>query len=246
MPRVIRTRAGGGAAKYREGRSLLSYTFQFSVVLEHLPYLLSGALVTLQVAFISFWLGAVIGLGGALAKLRGGRLLRGIVGAYVIFFTNTPALVQIFFLFYALPDVGILLDPFTAVVIGMTINTGAYLTDILRGGILSVRKTELETAEVLGMSAIQTLRYVILPHIAKTLYAPLSNFFIWLVLGSSMAAIFGVEELTGRAINISTSNLRSIETFAIIAVIYIGLTILASAALALIGRWAFRVNARIF
>lgn len=224
----------------------MNYTFQYSVVLQHLPYLIGGALVTLEVAFISFWLGAVIGLAGALAKLRGGKVLRTIVGVYVTFFTNTPVLVQIFFLFYALPDVGIVLDPFTAVVIGITVNTGAYLTEILRGGILSVRKTELETAEVLGMSHVQTLRYVILPHIAKTLFAPLSNFFIWLVLGSSMAAIFGVEELTGRAINISTSNMRTIETFSIVAVMYILLTIIASAALALLGRWAFRVTARIF
>ena len=224
----------------------MNYTFQYSVVLDHLPYLIGGAIVTLEVAFLSFWLGAIIGLGGALAKLRGGKILRGIVNAYVIFFTNTPALVQIFFLFYALPDVGILLDPFTAVVIGMTVNTGAYLTEILRGGILSVRKAELETAEVLGMSHTQTLRYVILPHIAKTLFAPLSNFFIWMVLGSSMAAIFGVEELTGRAINISTSNMRTIETFSVVAVIYILLTIIASVTLALVGRWAFRVTARIF
>lgn len=224
----------------------MNYTFQYSVVLQHLPYLIGGAIVTLEVAFISFWLGAVIGLFGAVAKLRGGKILRGIVNAYVIFFTNTPVLVQIFFLFYALPDVGILLDPFTAVVIGITVNTGAYLTEIFRGGILSVRRAEIETAEVLGMSHAQTMRYVILPHIAKTLFAPLSNFFIWLVLGSSMAAIFGVEELTGRAINISTQNMRTIETFSLTALIYIFLTIIASAALALIGRWAFRVTARIF
>lgn len=224
----------------------MNYTFQYSVVLDKLPYLAAGAIVTLEIAFLAFWMGAVIGLFGALAKLRGGRILRGIVNAYVVFFTNTPALVQIFFLFYALPDIGILLDPFTAVVIGLTVNTGAYLTEILRGGILSVRRAELETAEVLGMSHAQTLRYVILPHIAKTLFAPLSNFFIWMVLGSSIASIFGVEELTGRAINISTSNMRTIETFSVVAVIYILLTIIASAALALIGRWAFRVTARIF
>lgn len=224
----------------------MNYTFQYSVVFQQLPYLIGGAIVTLEVAFLSFWLGAVIGLAGAVAKLRGGRILRGVVGAYVTFFTNTPVLVQIFFLFYALPDVGIVLDPFTAVVIGITINTGAYMTEILRGGILSVRRTEIETAEVLGMSHWQTLRYVILPHIAKTLFAPLSNFFIWLVLGSSIASIFGVEELTGRAINISTQNLRTIETYSVIAVIYILLTIIASGALALVGRWAFRVRARIF
>jgi len=224
----------------------LNYTFQFGLVFAQLPYLLGGALLTLEVAFLSFWLGAVIGLMGALGKMYGGRAIRWLINAYVIFFTNTPALVQIFFLFYALPDIGILLSPMTAVVIGMTLNSGAYLTDILRAGILSVRREEIETAQVLGMSGPQMVRFVILPHIAKTIYAPLSNFFIWLVLGSSMAAIFGVEELTGRAINISTQNLRTIETFAVIAVIYIALTFIASIALALVGRWAFRVRARIF
>ena len=106
----------------------------------------------------------------------------------------------------------------TAVVIGITLNSGAYLTEILRAGVISVRRAELEAAETLGMSRLQTVQYVMLPHIAKTIYAPLCNFFVWLVLGSSIAAIFGVEELTGRAINISTSNLRHIETFSVVAV----------------------------
>lgn len=224
----------------------MNYTFQFSEVWKELPYLLGGALVTLEVAFLSFWLGAVIGLFGALGKAYGADPLRRLISGYVIFFTNTPALVQIFFLFYALPDLGILLSPMTAVVIGITLNSGAYLTEILRAGIISVRQAELEAAETLGMSRMQMVRYVMLPHIARTIYAPLSNFFIWLVLGSSMAAVFGVEELTGRAVNISTSNLRHIETFIVVAGIYIVLTFVASIALALVGRWAFRVKARIF
>lgn len=224
----------------------MNYTFQFSEVFRELPYLLVGALVTLQVAFLSFWLGAAIGLLGALGKAYGAPALKRAVSGYVIFFTNTPALVQIFFLFYALPDLGILLSPMTAVVIGMTLNSGAYLTEILRAGIVSVRTSELEAAETLGMSRSQIVRYVILPHIAKTIYAPISNFFVWLVLGSSIAGIFGVEELTGRAINISASNLRSIETFLVVAGIYIVLTFVASFTLALVGRYAFRVKARIF
>ena len=224
----------------------MTYTFQFSVVFAKLPYLLGGAVISLEIAALAFGLGAVIGLGGAVGKVYGGRALRRAVNAYVVFFTNTPALVQIFFLFYTLPDVGILLSPMTAVVTGMTLNAGAYLTEILRGGIVSVRTAELETAEVLGMSLGQTVRLVILPHIAKTIYAPLSNFFIWQVLGSSLGAVFGVEELTGRAINISTANLRSIETFLVTAVIYIVLTFVASLGLALLGRWAFRVKAKVF
>lgn len=224
----------------------MDYTFQFSEVFAELPYLLGGAVVTLEIAFVSFWGGAVIGLGGALAKVYGGRVLKRCASTYVTALTNTPALVQIFLLYYALPDAGILLGPMTAVLIGLTLNAGAYLTEIIRAGIVSVRQSELDAGVTLGMSRLQLVRYVMLPHTAKTIYAPLSNFFAWLVLGSSMAALFGVEELTGRAINVSTVNLRSIETFAVVAAIYVVLTVLASASLALAGRWLFRVKAKVF
>ena len=224
----------------------MNYTFQFGQVTGQLPYLLGGALVTFEIALVAFWGGAVIGLFGALGKSFGPAWVRRLVDVYVVAFTNTPALVQIFFLVYALPEAGILLPPMMAVLIGLTLNSGAYLTDIQRAGFLSVRRTEIEAAETLGMSRLQSLRYVILPHIAKTLFAPLANFFVWIVLGSSMAALFGVEELTGRAINISTENLRTIETFILTAGLYVGLTVIASAMLALVGRYAFRVRARLF
>ena len=224
----------------------MDYAFQFSAVFAEIPYLLGGAVVTLQIAFIAFWGGAMIGIAGAMSKVYGGGISRRLANAYVVFFTNTPALVQIFLLYYALPDAGVLLSSMTAVLIGLTLNSGAYLTEILRAGVISVRRSEIEAATTLGMSRLQILRYVMLPHIAKTIYVPLSNFFIWLVLGSSLAALFGVEELTGRAINISTSNLRSIETFIVVAGIYVALTVIASASLALVGRWAFRVKAKVF
>ena len=224
----------------------MDYTFQFSEVVTEIPYLLGGAVVTLEIAFISFWGGAIIGLGGALAKVYGGPALKKTASTYVTALTNTPALVQIFLLYYALPDAGILLGSMTAVLIGLVLNAGAYLTEIIRAGIISVRQSEMDAGITLGMSRLQLVRYVLLPHTAKTIYAPLSNFFVWLVLGSSLAALFGVEELTGRAINVSTANLRSIETFAVVAVIYIVITVFASASLALAGRWMFRVKAKVF
>ena len=224
----------------------MDYTFQFGEVFAQLPYLLGGAAVTLQIAFVSFWAGTFIGMAGAIAKVYGNATTRRAADFYVVFFTNTPALVQIFLLYYALPDAGIQLGSMTAVLIGLTLNAGAYLTEILRAGVISVRRSEMEAAITLGMTRLQILRFVMLPHIAKTIYAPLSNFFVWLVLGSSLAALFGVEELTGRAINISTANLRSIETFAVVATIYVALTLLASTSLALVGRVAFRVKAKIF
>ena len=223
----------------------MEYTFQFGVVAKHLPYLIGGAWLSLLLAFLAFWAGAVIGLLGAMGKTFGGRVLYRAIDVYVVFFTNTPALVQIYVIFYGLPDLGIVLSPFNSVLLGLTLNCGAYLTEIQRAGFQSVRREELEAAETLGMSLWQTVRYVIAPHIAKTLYAPLSNFYIWIVLGSSMAGIFAVEELTGRAINVSSSTFRTIEVFTYTAGIYVVLTVVASALLALIGRHAFRVKARI-
>ena len=130
--------------------------------------------------------------------------------------------------------------------IGLTLNAGAYLTEIMRAGFISVRRTELEAAETLGFSLAQQVRYVILPHVAKTIYPALANFFIILVLGTSMAAVFGVDELTGTAINISTENYRWIEMFTVVAAIYIVLTFVASLLLAAVGRWGFRVKAKVF
>lgn len=218
------------------------YRFDWQPVLAALPYLAGGAVISLEIALIAFVAGAVIGLACALARLYGPAWARRTAGAYVAAVTNTPALVQIFLLYYALPEIGMMLPAFAAVVLGLTLNAGAYLTDIIRGGIVSVRTAELEAAEVLGLSPLDRLRHVMLPHIIRTVYRPLANFFIVLVLGSSMAALFGVEELTGRAINISTANLRTIETFAVTGLIYILLTVIASALLALAGRYLLRVR----
>ncbi|MEL7043937.1 MAG: amino acid ABC transporter permease [Pseudomonadota bacterium] len=223
----------------------MNYSFEFGEVLAELPYLLGGAAITLQIVFVAFFGGAVLGLFGALGKVYGPRPLQRGINAYVVFVTNTPALVQIFVLYYALPDAGILLESLTAVVLALTLNSAAYLTEIIRAGVVSVRQTEIDAALTLNMGRLQILRHVLLPHIARTVFPPLSNFFIWLMLGSSIAALFGVEELTGRAINISTANLRTIETFLIVAVIYVALTLLASAALAFLGRRVFGVRERL-
>jgi polar amino acid transport system permease protein len=225
----------------------MNYTFQFGVALQQLPGLLRGAAVTFELGLLTFWGGALIGLLGASLKTFGGPVLRRAAGAYVIFFTNTPALIQIYFLYFGLPDFGIRWDPFTCTLIGLTLNAGAYLTEIMRAGFISVHRNEMEAAETLGMSLWQQIRFVIVPHIAKTIYPALANFFVViLVMGTSVGAVIGVNELTGQAINISTENYRWIEMFIVVAGIYVVLTFIASLSLALVGRWAFRVKAKIF
>jgi len=218
----------------------------YAPIFERLPYLISGALLSLQIAFLAFAMGMLIGLCGASVRAYGPRWAQALVGGYVVFFTNTPQLIQIFFLFFALPDAGILLTPLQAVLIGMTLNAGAYLTEIQRAGFESVRKPELEAAETLGFSRFQTIRLVILPHIIRVLFPPLSNQYILMTLGTSMAAVFGVEELTGRTYNINSETFRSIEVFSVAAVLYIVITLAATLSLAFVGKRFFRAKMRWF
>ncbi len=223
----------------------MGYSINFDQIMPYLPYLLGGAWLSLQIAFLAFVGGAFLGLLGAFAKTFGGPVLRNLVQAYVVFFTNTPQLVQIYFLFFALPDAGILLSGYQAVLLGMTLNAGAYLTEIQRAGFTSVRQSEMEAAETLGFSRLQQVRYVILPHIARVLFPPLSNHYILMTLGTSMAAIFAVEELTGRALNVNSETFRAIEVFTLTAGIYVLVTMVANLVLGLAGRYLFRARMRL-
>lgn len=223
----------------------MNYTLQFGQVTGYLPYLAAGAWLSLQIAFLAFCGGMVLGLLGAMGRTFGGRWLDRLIRAYVVFFTNTPQLVQIYFLFFALPDVGILLSPYQAVLLGMTLNAGAYLTEIQRAGFLSVHRNEMEAAETLGMNLWQRVRYVVLPHIMRVLFPPLSNQYILMTMGTSMAAIFGVEELTGRAFNVNAETFRSIEVFSLTAGLYVIVTLIATLILGLVGRYCFRARMRL-
>lgn len=224
----------------------MNYTFQFNVILAHLPELLQGALLTLELALAGFWIGAPLALLLAWARTSGGPGVKRIAGAWVIFITNTPVLIHIYFLFYGLPELGILLDKYTSVILGLVAATSAYGCEIMRAGFLSVRRSEIEAAETLGFSRFQTVWYVIVPHIVKTVYPALANYFIVLTLSTSMAMILGVEELLGTAFNLASENYRHLEAFTVAAGLYVIITFAVSLSLALVGRWAFRVKAKIF
>ncbi len=223
----------------------MGYTLIYSQVTEYIPYLLAGAWISLQIVILAFSGGMFFGLILASIKTFGNVTLRRIVIFYVTFFTNTPQLVQIYFLFFALPEIGILLSPFVAVLIGMTLNAAAYMCEIQRAGFLSIRQNELDAARTMSFSIVQQVRFVILPHIMKVLFPPLSNHYILMTLGTSMAAIFGVEELTGRAFNINSETFRSVEIFSITALIYIIITFIATLLLAIIGKYLFKAKIRI-
>jgi len=224
----------------------MGYTLQFGQVTPYLEYLAGGALLSFGLAAIGFLAGWVIGLVCAAITMYGRGPLKWAVRAYVIFFLNTPILVQIFFLFFALPEIGILLTSFQAVTLGLALNAGAYLTEIQRAGFASLRREEQEAAITLGFTRVQTIRYVTLPHICRVLYPPLSNQYILVTMTTSIAAIFGIEELTGRAYNINSITFRSLEIFSITALYYVALTFVASWILFAIGRYLFRIKAKAF
>ncbi len=225
----------------------MNYSFQFKVVWENFDALLEGAWLTFQLGVLAFAGGALIGLVGAAIKTFGPLALRIVVDTYVVFFTNTPALIQIYFLYFGLPEVDIRWSNEACVLIGLILNAGAYLTMIMRAGFISVRTTEIEAGQTLGMTLLQQIHYIIAPHIAKSIYPALANFFIViLVMGTSIGAVVGVDELTGQAINLSTVNYRWLEYFTVVACMYVVLTFVASIGLAMLGRAAFRVRAKIF
>ena len=210
---------------------MLDYTFQYGQIWPYLPRLIDGAYLALEIAFLSFCGGLLVGTVNASLLSFGPKWVARPIKAFVVSFTNTPQLVQIYFLYFALPDAGVLLSSYAAVLIGMTLNAGAYLTEIQRAGFSTRRQSEMEAAIVLGFSRWQQIRYVILPHI--------------MTLGTSMAAIFGVEELTGQALNINSMTFRSLEIFSVVAGLYIVITLLASLALGLLGSVMFRTKLRV-
>jgi polar amino acid transport system permease protein len=207
---------------------------QFRPILEQWPYLLGGAWLSLEMAALAFACGMLIGLVCAALLQLGPPYLRRLITAYVTFATNTPQLVQIYFLFFGLPEVGVILPPLAAALVGMTLNAG----------MLSVRSAELEAADVLGFSRIQVLRYVMIPHVMKVMFPSLSNQFIIMTLGTSMASVFGVEELTGRTMSLGAETYLSVEAFIVAAGLYLTISLVATFMLIVYGRVIYRIKAR--
>ncbi|MFK8251804.1 amino acid ABC transporter permease [Ancylobacter terrae] len=224
----------------------MTYTFNFGQVWPFLPYLLGGAWVTVQLAVCAFVGGAVLGLAIAIGIQGGPAWVRDPLRFYRNFFTNTPQLVKILLIFFGLGEIGWFVSPFWAAVLGLMLAEAAYLAGIFRAGLTSVQQSELDAAETLGLRRVHILRHVVLPHVVHTVFPPLANQFIVSILYTSLASIIGVEELTGRAMNINSQTFRSFEIFTIIGAIYILLTVLSTCALYLFGRYSLGIRARVF
>ncbi|MDO4636302.1 MAG: cystine ABC transporter permease [Lautropia sp.] len=182
-----------------------------TLVIESLPDLLKGARFTILLSAGGMSLGLVLGFLLALGRLYGRLPLPWLVRFYVSFFRGTPLLVQLFVIYYGLPEIGIQLSPLSAALIGFSLNMAAYTCEILRSAIANIEPGQWEAAASLGMNRRQTLRRIIVPQAARTALPPLGNSFISLVKDTSLAATIQVPELLRQAQLITA---RTFEVFA--------------------------------
>ena len=203
--------------------------FNFDLVVNSFPLLLVGAGVTIKITALSVALGVVIGLFVSIARISRIKLLRVLAAIYVDFFRGTPLLVQIFLVYFALPVItGQRVDPFVAAIGSCGINSGAYVAEIFRAGIQSIDKGQMEAGRSLGMTWVQTMRYIIVPQAFKRVIPPLGNEFIALLKDSSLVSVIGFEELTRRGQLIIAKTYGSLEIWLSVAVIYLAMTLTIS------------------
>ena len=198
----------------------------FDLMVQAMPLLLTGAAVTVQITALSVLIGIIIGLFVGIARISTYRVVHLIAAVYVDFLRGTPLLVQIFLVYFALPVVtGQRIDPFVAAIAACSINSSAYVAEIFRAGIQSIDAGQMEAGRSLGMSWIQTMRYIIVPQAARRVIPPLGNEFIALLKDSSLVSVIGFEELTRRGQLIIARTYASLEIWLCVAIIYLVMTV---------------------
>ena len=200
--------------------------FDFPAVLAEWPLLAKGVGVTVVLTAISATLGVGLGTACAWARWQGPAWLRAIVAVYVELIRNTPFIVQLFFIFFGLPSLGVKLSPEFASVLAMVINLGAYSAEIVRAGIATTPKGQIEAAQSLALSEAQVFTRVVLPPALKRVWPALVSQIIIVMLGSAVCGQISTAELSYAANLIQSRNFRAFEAFIIATLIYLALSML--------------------
>jgi len=199
----------------------MAYNFRFDAVYNNLPFLLEGIYLTLLISGLSLVLSMVLGLGVAVGRLSSSRVLSFVSATYVEVFRDTPVLVQLFWVYYVLPILlGVRIDALTASIIGLTLHSAAFLSEIYRAGIQTVPVGHIEAAKVLGLSRVDTFIRIVMPQAVRNVLPPLVNNLIDLIKLSSLSSVFAVGEITRKAGELSASTFRPLEIFTFVAIMY--------------------------
>jgi cystine transport system permease protein len=209
------------------------------LALNSAPFLLKGALYTIVLSLGGMFFGLLLGFGLALMRLSHLKIFSWTSRVYVSFFRGTPLLVQLFMIYYGLPQLGIQLEPLPAALVGFSLNMAAYVCEILRAAISSIDRGQWEASASIGMTRAQTLRRAILPQAARTALPPLGNSFISLVKDTALAATIQVPELFRQAQLITARTFEIFTMYLAAALIY---WVLASALALLQNHLEARVN----
>ena len=190
-----------------------------------IPLLIAGACITVEITALTVFFGMIIGICVSLIRMSDFKILRWMGNVYVDFIRGTPLLIQIFLVYFALPSIiGHRVDAYFAAISACSINSGAYVAEVFRGGIQSIDIGQMEAGRSLGMTWWQTMRYVILPQAFKRIIPPLGNEFIAMLKDSSLVSVIGFEELTRRGQLIIARTYASFEIWMAVAIIYLILT----------------------
>jgi polar amino acid transport system permease protein len=216
------------------------YHLHFEALLPYWRVLLDGLIFTIVLTIVSTVSGIAVGTAGASARTFGPAWLSRVVICYVELIRNTPFIVQLFFIFFGLPALGVKLSETTAAFLAMTINLGAYSTEIIRAGIEAVPKGHLEAGVSLAMSKWEVLRYIVLKQAFRKIYPALSSQIIIVMLGSAVVSQISAQDLTYAANFVASRNFRNFEVYILAAVIYLLLAIGMRAILRGLGRYLFK------
>lgn len=202
----------------------MNYKLDFAPVIDGLPILLGGCLGTLGLALGGMALAIVIGIGGVVLRDSRIRALRWAVISFVELIRNTPFLVQIYFIFFALPLAGIRLDPTPTAIIALGINGGAYAIEIIRGGVQAIGKGQIEAGLALALHRMQVFRLIVLKPALRSIYPSLVSQFILLTLTTSVASAVSAYELTSVAQTIESNSFRSFEVYGTVTALYFAMS----------------------
>jgi polar amino acid transport system permease protein len=217
----------------------MRYDLDFTAPLVYWPELLAGAATTLALSAATTVLGFGLGVLCAIARTGRSAAAARIAGAYVEAIRNTPLLVQIFIVYFGLASIGIKFGAFTAAVAALVINVGAYTAEIVRAGIESVPRSQLEAAECLALGRWQVLRHVVLPPAIERVWPALTSQYVLLMLASSITSQISAEELTATAQRVQSDTFRSVETYLIVAAAYLVLSLVMRVLFWAAGSFAF-------
>lgn len=226
--RYVEVMPGENTARFSLAETSLLYMWKIT------PLLLIGAVMTLFLTIVSVFIGVIIGTFAGMARVVRVRFLNLIAGIYVNFIRGTPLLVQIFMIHFGLPPVlgslfgdgnPIPLNPFLSALSALSINSGAYVAEIIRAGIQSIDRGQMEAARSLGMSYWHAMRHIILPQAIKRVIPPLGNEFIAMLKDSSLVSVIGMEELVRKAQVIVTRTYRPTETWLGVGLVFLMMTL---------------------